>query len=124
MPSIQLNSSHITTERLIPMVEATTKAAAVAATIPITKTTSTIITNLSAASSHGQTKRPTINIYPTGSFHFLQFFFNFFFDLDYSVIFLIQCFPSFYLIRLQWHLNQSLYRLYRVYLDFHCWHCW
>lgn len=50
----------------MPMVEATTKAAAVAA-IPITKTTSTIITNLSAASSNGQNKR-TIIIYPTGMY--------------------------------------------------------
>lgn len=52
----------------MPMVEATTKAAAVAA-IPITKTTSSIITNLSAASSNGQNKRPTIIIYPTGMRH-------------------------------------------------------
>ncbi|XP_055300200.1 uncharacterized protein LOC129567388 isoform X1 [Sitodiplosis mosellana] len=62
MPSILLNSTHITTEKLMPMVEATTKAAAVAA-IPITTTTSTIIKNLSA-SSNGQNKR-TIIIYPT-----------------------------------------------------------
>lgn len=66
MPSILLNSTHITTEKLMPMVEATTKAAAVAA-IPITKTTSTIITNLSAVSSNGQNKR-TIIIYPTGGY--------------------------------------------------------
>lgn len=65
MPSILLNSTHITTEKLLPMVEATTKAAAVVA-IPITKTTSTIITNLSQVSSNSQNKRPTIIIYPTG----------------------------------------------------------
>lgn len=56
MPGILLN---ITTEKLFPMVEATTTA------IPITKTTTTIITNLSN-NSHGQSKRPTIIIYPTG----------------------------------------------------------
>lgn len=50
----------------MPMVEATTKAAAVAA-IPITKTTSTIITKLSAVGTNGQNKR-TIIIYPTGKF--------------------------------------------------------
>ncbi|XP_031632683.1 uncharacterized protein LOC116346655 [Contarinia nasturtii] len=62
MPSI--NSTHITTEKLMPMVEATTKAAAVVA-IPITTTTSTIIKNLSVASSNGQKR--TIIIYPTVS---------------------------------------------------------
>lgn len=66
MPSILLNSTNITTEKLMPMVEVTTKAAAVAAIpITITKTTNTIITNLSAASSNGQKQRPII-IYPTG----------------------------------------------------------
>lgn len=49
----------MTTEKLIlPMVEATTTA------IPISKTTTAIITNLSG--SHGQKQRPTIIIYPTG----------------------------------------------------------
>lgn len=66
MPSILLNSTHITTDKLMPMVEATTKAAA--ALPKITKTTSTFITVLSAASSNGQNKR-TIYIYPTGEFH-------------------------------------------------------
>lgn len=65
MASILLNSTHITTGKLLPMVEATTKAAAAA--MPITKTTTTIMTNLSVG-SHGQNKRPTIVIYPTGTF--------------------------------------------------------
>lgn len=59
MPGLLLNAANMTTEKLLPMVEATTTA------IPISKTTTTIITNLSAG-SHGQNKRPTIIIYPTG----------------------------------------------------------
>lgn len=50
----------MTTEKLLPMVEAT------ATSIPLTKTTTAIITNLSGAGSHEQNKRPTIIIYPTG----------------------------------------------------------
>ncbi|XP_037037511.1 uncharacterized protein LOC119075225 isoform X2 [Bradysia coprophila] len=60
MPGLLLNAANMTTEKLLPMVEATTTA------IPISKTTTTIITNLSAG-SHGQNKRPTIIIYPTVS---------------------------------------------------------
>ena len=59
MPSILLNSTNITTEKLMPMVKATTTA------MPITKTTTRMIMNLSIG-SHGQNKRPTIIIYPTG----------------------------------------------------------
>lgn len=59
MPGIILNAANMTTEKLLPMVEATTTS------IQITKTTTTIITNLSAG-SHEQNKRPTIIIYPTG----------------------------------------------------------
>lgn len=59
MPGLLLNAANMTTEKLLPMVEATTTA------IPISKTTTAIITNLSAG-SHGQNKRPTIIIYPTG----------------------------------------------------------
>lgn len=65
MPSILLNSTQITTEKLLPMVEATTKAAA--AVIPITKTTTLFIKGLSNT-THGQNKRPTIIIYPTGAY--------------------------------------------------------
>lgn len=66
MPSILLNSTQISTEKLLPMVEATTKVAA--AVMPITKTTTTIMTSLSVH-SHGQNKRPTIIIYPTGAYN-------------------------------------------------------
>lgn len=59
MPGLLLNAANMTTEKLLPMVEATTTA------IPISKTTTAIITNLSVG-SHGQNKRPTIIIYPTG----------------------------------------------------------
>lgn len=48
------------------MVEATTKAAA--AVMPITKTTTTIMKSLSVT-THGQNKRPTIIIYPTGAYN-------------------------------------------------------
>uniref|UniRef100_A0A336MJ26 CSON013068 protein n=1 Tax=Culicoides sonorensis TaxID=179676 RepID=A0A336MJ26_CULSO len=52
------------TEKLLPMIEAATSAATRSSTsIPITRTTSAIITNL----SHGHNKRPTIIIYPTVS---------------------------------------------------------
>lgn len=52
------------TEILLPMIEAakTTVATARNTTVPITRTTSAIITNLS--NSHN--KRPTFIIYPTG----------------------------------------------------------
>lgn len=63
MPSILVNSTTITTEKILPMVEATTKAAAAA--FPITKTTTAIITNLSGG-SHGHGNKRTIIIYPTG----------------------------------------------------------
>lgn len=62
MPSIFIHAANMTTERLLlPMVEATTTA------IPISKTTTAIITNLSG--SHGQKQRPTIIIYPTGKWY-------------------------------------------------------
>lgn len=66
MPSILVNSTAITTEKLLPMVEATTKAAAAA--FPITtKTTTAIMTNLSGG-SHGHGNKRTIIIYPTGTY--------------------------------------------------------
>lgn len=99
MPGLLLNAANMTTEKLLPMVEATTTA------IPISKTTTTIITNLSAG-SHGQNKRPTIIIYPTGKYRmyatrlcvfilsfpvsdflFVHFSFPFFFQLLFEIYF-------------------------------------
>lgn len=94
MPSILIHAVNVTTEKLLlPMVEATTTTA-----IPISKTTTAIITRLSGGGGvgggggvtsssgggggtgvvgssgggpHGQSKRPTIIIYPTGKCNYL-----------------------------------------------------
>lgn len=82
------------TEKLLPMIEAATATVTTAATrtsssIPITRTTSTIITSL----SHGHNKRPTIIIYPTGKLKNNRTHINIEFQLT------ISCFLSSYIRR-------------------------